>query len=371
MLLSNTLSYILPIAQFQMNNLIDFYKGKSVFITGHTGFKGSWLTQILLDAGAEIHGYSLNPNNDQKHFDMLGLRNRINNTFGDIRDSDLLSAAVKESQSEIVFHLAAQALVRKSYEDPAETYETNVMGSLNLLQSVRDVKSIKSLVYITSDKCYENQEWSWGYREIDTLGGVDPYSSSKACAEILFSSFQRSFFKDLNLSAASARAGNVIGGGDWSQDRIIPDCIRAAEKNSELRLRNPNATRPWQHVLEPLSGYLSLAQKLYEFPGKYESSWNFGPSTQDVRTVEQVAQTILKAMGAGEVKFDTERTSLHEANLLQLNCEKSRQEIGWNPRWNVETTIAKTAEWYKLVASGTDALEVTRRQIQDYFGGHK
>ena len=208
-------------------------------------------------------------------------------------------------------------------------------------------------------------------KEIDALGGVDPYSSSKACAEILFSSFQRSFFTDLSLSAASARAGNVIGGGDWSQDRIIPDCIRAAETNSELRLRNPNATRPWQHVLEPLSGYLSLAQKLYEFPGRYEGSWNFGPSTQDVRTVEQVAQTILKVMGAGVVKFDTKRTNPHEANLLQINCEKSRQEIGWAPRWNVETTIAKTAEWYKLVASGTDALEVTRRQIQEYFGGHK
>jgi CDP-glucose 4,6-dehydratase len=371
MLLVSTFSYILQIAQFRMNDLMNFYKGKSVFITGHTGFKGAWLTQILLDAGAEVHGYSLIPNNDQKHFDMLGLRNKIETTFGDIRDPDLLSVALKESKPEIVFHLAAQALVRKSYEDPAETYETNVMGSLNLLQSVRGMKSIKSLVYITSDKCYENQEWSWGYREIDALGGVDPYSSSKACAEILFSSFQRSFLMDLNLSAASARAGNVIGGGDWSQDRIIPDCIRAAETNSELRLRNPKATRPWQHVLEPLSGYLGLAQKLYEFPGKFEGSWNFGPSTQDVLTVEQVAQTILKAMGAGLIDSDTQGTNPHEANLLQLNCEKSRQELGWSSRWNVETTIAKTAEWYKLVASGIDALEVTRSQIQDYFGGHK
>lgn len=354
-----------------INSELGFFRDKRVFITGHTGFKGTWLTQILHDAGAVIQGYSLSPTATQKLFDMLGLRKKVDNTFGDIRDSGLLAKSLNEFQPEIVFHLAAQALVRRSYEDPFETYETNVMGSLNLLQSIRSVKSIKSMVYITSDKCYENQEWNWGYREIDPLGGIDPYSSSKACAEILFSSFQRSFFSDLNLSAATARAGNVIGGGDWSQDRIIPDCIRASEMNSELILRNPNATRPWQHVLEPLSGYLNLAQKLFKYPGKYEGSWNFGPSGQDTRTVEQVARTILKAMGNGAIKIDTRATNPHEANLLQLNCEKSNQELDWTPKWDVETTIAKTADWYQSVASGSDALEMTRQQIQDYFGGIK
>lgn len=348
---------------------LGFFRGKKVFITGHTGFKGTWLTQILLDSGAEIHGYSLEPSENQRHFEMLGLRTKVGNTFADIRNAELLAFSLREFQPEIIFHLAAQALVRKSYQDPLDTYQTNVIGSLNLLQSSRGVKNLKSLVYITSDKCYENQEWSWGYRENDVLGGVDPYSSSKACAEILFSSFQRSFFSQELFSAATARAGNVIGGGDWSEDRIIPDCVRAAEGNMEIVLRSPNATRPWQHVLEPLSGYLSLAQHLYEYAGKYEGAWNFGPSSQDTRTVEQVARQIIDTLGSGKITIDSFQNHPHEAKLLQLNCDKSNIELNWTPRWDVDTTINKTATWYKEVSAGADPLAVTRRQIEEYFGG--
>jgi CDP-glucose 4,6-dehydratase len=353
----------------KLKNNLSFFHGKRVFISGHTGFKGTWLTQVLLDAGAKVHGYSLENSKNQKHFDLLGLKPKVENTFGDIRDSAKLSSSMKEFKPDIVFHLAAQALVRKSYLDPFETYETNVMGSLNLLQSARSVESIKSLVFVTSDKCYENQEWYWGYRESDALGGIDPYSSSKACAEILFSSFQRSYFQNTGLAAATARAGNVIGGGDWSEDRIVPDCIRASEAESELILRNPHSTRPWQHVLEPLSGYLRLSQRLFESPGKYEGSWNFGPSSQDTRTVEQVARTIIDAMGAGRITIESLGENPHEASLLQLNCDKSNQELQWSPLWDVDTTIQKTAEWYQQVTSGVDALEITRQQIREYFGG--
>jgi CDP-glucose 4,6-dehydratase len=352
-----------------MDNSLDFYRGKKVFITGHTGFKGSWLTQILVDVGAKVHGYSLENSANQRHFDLLNLTPSIESTFGDIRDSAKLASSMKSFKPDIVFHLAAQALVRKSYLDPYETYETNVMGSLNLLQSVRGVESVKSLVFITSDKCYENQEWHWGYRESDLLGGVDPYSSSKACAEILFSSFQRSYFHSIGLSAATARAGNVIGGGDWSEDRIVPDCIRASESNSELILRNPHATRPWQHVLEPLSGYLTLAQKLFESPGEFEGSWNFGPSSKDARTVEQVARTIMQSMGTGRITIESLVDNPHEATLLQLNCDKSNHRLNWKPRWDVDTTIQKTAEWYRRISSGKNALEITRLQIDEYFGG--
>lgn len=350
-------------------NNFDFFKGKRVFITGHTGFKGSWLTQILVDAGAEVSGYSNPESENRLHFDALGLESKINNYEGDIRNSDFLFQALRESNPNIVFHLAAQALVRKSYENPKETYETNVIGSLNLLNAVRNCENVGSVVYVTSDKCYENQEWVWGYKETDLLGGSDPYSSSKACAEILFSSFHRSFFLNSATTIVSARAGNVIGGGDWSADRIVPDCVRAALSDSEIILRNPASTRPWQHVLEPLSGYLQLAEASYIEPGKFQGSWNFGPASNETKTVEEIASTMLQILKGGKIVIENTDNKYHEAKLLQLNCEKAINELHWRPRWNVHETIEKTASWYKEYSNGVAALDITRRQISEYFGG--
>ncbi|MBM9501971.1 CDP-glucose 4,6-dehydratase [Leptospira sp. 201903071] len=351
-----------------MDSLIRFFKGKRILITGHTGFKGSWLTFILKQAGADVAGYALPPITEVSHFDLLGLKKEILHTEGDIRDFSKLNDLFQSFKPEIVFHLAAQALVRESYSDPRTTFETNVMGSVNLLQAVHLSDSIKTLVYITSDKCYENVEWVWGYREIDQLGGHDPYSASKASAELVFSSYLRSFFlKKKDFGAASARAGNVIGGGDWSVDRIIPDCIRAVTTNGKIILRNPNATRPWQHVLEPLSGYLTLAKNLSEDPKKFSSAWNFGPSTQKVRTVYEVSRSIIDSLGKGEIIIDQSHDKVHEAHLLQLNCDKAHQYLNWYPRWSVDQTLEATASWYKHYMEGGDIREKTKEQIEKYF----
>jgi CDP-glucose 4,6-dehydratase len=285
-----------------------------------------------------------------------------------VRDATLLANTLIEFQPEFVFHLAAQALVRPSYDDPAATFSTNVMGSVNLLDAIRQCDSVRSLVYITSDKCYENVEWIWGYRENDQLGGRDPYSASKAAAEIVFSSYARSFFEDRPLlGAATTRAGNVIGGGDWAVDRIIPDCIRAIEAGEPIRLRNPRATRPWQHVLEPLSGYLLLAARLYEDPSRWAGSWNFGPSTYEVRTVENVAEIIIGHLGKGHIEIVESQAQLHEARLLQLNCDKAHQLLEWYPRWHVGQTLEATALWYKNIINGGDAEQITRAQIYEFF----
>jgi CDP-glucose 4,6-dehydratase len=351
-----------------LDELFDFFKNKRVLVTGHTGFKGSWLTLVLRKMGAEVLGYALAPEESHNHFTLLGLESEIQHCVGDIRDAEKLAKFCLDFQPEIVLHLAAQALVKKSYLNPTETYSTNVMGSLNLLEAVRLCPSIKSLVYVTSDKCYENLEWPWGYRENDRLGGADPYSSSKACAEILFSSFARSFFTERNnFSAASVRAGNVIGGGDWSTDRIIPDCVRAAESNSALILRSPNATRPWQHVLEPISGYLKLAMMLYKEPKKFEGSWNFGPSSHEIRTVLDVSQAVINVLGSGTIKIEENFSNLHEAKLLQLNCDRSNHILGWYPRWDVDTTIEKTGVWYKSFMGGKSTKETTLNQVEEFF----
>jgi CDP-glucose 4,6-dehydratase len=271
-------------------------------------------------------------------------------------------------QPEIVFHLAAQPLVKKSYADPALTFDTNVMGSVNLLDAVRQCTTVRSLVYVTSDKCYENLEWVWGYRENDQLGGYDPYSASKAAAEIVFSAYARSFFSSRpSLGAATARAGNVIGGGDWAVDRIVPDCIRAIENEQPIQLRNPSATRPWQHVLEPLSGYLVLAFKLYEKPNKFGGSWNFGPMSTEVRTVHDVALYIIQTLGIGSIEITESELQQHEARLLQLNCDKAHQDLGWKPRWGVDKTFSATAEWYKAFMAGDTVENITRAQIKDFF----
>jgi len=350
------------------HTLVNSFKGKKVFITGHTGFKGSWLAFLLHEMGAKVCGYALPPSGTQNHFEMLKLETKIKHIEGDIRDGAGLSDALNHFQPEYVFHLAAQALVRPSYQDPAATFSTNVMGSVNLLDAVRTCDSVRSLVYVTSDKCYENVEWVWGYRETDQLGGRDPYSASKAAAEIAFSSYARSFFAQRPaLGAASARAGNVIGGGDWAVDRIIPDCIRAIEADQPVCLRNPGATRPWQHVLEPIRGYLMLAASLYEEPKNWEGAWNFGPSTEEIRTVKTVAEVIVLHIGKGRVEVVESPNQVHEARLLQLNCDKAHQLLGWHPRWHVDKTLEATALWYKAIMNCGPAEDITRQQLHEFF----
>lgn len=348
--------------------VLESFSGKRVFLTGHTGFKGSWLAFLLTELGADVMGFALPPEPGPSHFELLGLQSRISHVVGDIRDDSALCGAMQAFQPEYVFHLAAQALVKKSYNDPIATFGSNVMGAVHLLDAVRQCDSVRSLVYVTSDKCYENVEWVWGYRENDRLGGHDPYSASKAAAEIAFSAYARSYFSlRPTLGAATARAGNVIGGGDWAVDRIVPDCIRAIETNNPIRLRNPKATRPWQHVLEPISGYMLLAAQLRNQPAEYAGSWNFGPSTAEVRTVQEVASAIIRHLARGRIEIADSEQHHHEARLLQLNCDKAHQLLGWHPRWHVDKTLAATAQWYRAILDGDDAASITRAQLQDYF----
>ena len=342
--------------------------GRRVMVTGHTGFKGSWLAFLLNEIGADVLGYALPPSEPRSHFQLLELERMIRHMEGDIRDGDKLVQTMHEFKPEFVFHLAAQALVRPSYENPKETFDTNVSGSVNLLEAVRNCEAVRSLVYITSDKCYENVEWVWGYRENDRLGGRDPYSASKAAAEMVFSAYAHSFFSHRSdLGAATTRAGNVIGGGDWAKDRIVPDCIRAIESDVAITLRNPNATRPWQHVLEPLSGYLLLATQLFDEPLKYGGAWNFGPPSSEVRTVLEVAEHIVNRRGQGTITIQKAADEQHEAQLLQLSCDKANQKLGWRPRWNVSQTLDATADWYHAVYEGASASSITREQLKEYF----
>lgn len=357
-----------------MNNLKEKYnflrefKGKKVFITGHTGFKGSWLAYILHECGAIVRGFSLRPVHQDSHYQQLGLPSLIDSQYGDITDSNSLIHSIESFQPEYVFHLAAQALVKQAYDDPFETFNTNIIGSVNLLEAVKRCNSIRSLVYITSDKCYENNEWIWGYRETDKLGGRDPYSASKAAAEIIFSSFYRSFLSDIDyLGAATARAGNVIGGGDWAENRIIPDCIRAFNNNESVTIRSPYSTRPWQHVLEPLSGYLLLASKLYDDPKRFAGAWNFGPSVTSPLNVEEVTLRAIKHYGKGDLIIQEPKNGFHEANLLQLNCDKAYQLLDWKPNWTTEETIEETITWYKRYHQGESAASITKSQIEKYF----
>ena len=349
------------------SSIFKLFKDKKVFITGHTGFKGSWLTTILLEIGAEVMGYSLQPEYQPNHFELLNLSDKIIHEIGDIRNAQNLFEKINNFKPEFIFHLAAQPLVQKSYNNPVETFNTNIIGTVNILESVRNCDSVKSLIIVTSDKCYENVEWIWGYRENDKMGGHDPYSASKGAAELVFSSYSRSYFaNNKNLGYASVRAGNVIGGGDWSENRIIPDCIRSINQNIPIEIRNPFATRPWQHVLEPLSGYLVLAAKIYENPNTYSGSWNFGPSSSEVRTVEEVANEMVKYLESGSVKVVNSNNN-HEANLLQLNCDKAHQLLKWQPRWNFKETIFFTADWYKKNNEGYETFEITQNQIKTYF----
>lgn len=353
----------------EMNVMLkDFYKGKRVLVTGHTGFKGSWLALWLTALGADVAGFSLPPAGKNDHFVLLGLEGLMNSRTGDIRDGALLKSVFDEFRPEIVFHLAAQALVRRSYNEPKYTFDTNVGGSVNVLEAVRATPGIRSVVYITSDKCYHNKEWVWGYRETDELGGEDPYSASKAAAEIVYHAYQASFFSQRpDLGVATARAGNVIGGGDWSEDRIVPDTIRSLRDGQPVVLRNPASTRPWQHVLEPLSGYLALAQALYRSPQEFAGSWNFGPTVDSIKTVRDLAEKIKDTWGAGKIVVQPQAHAPHEAGLLHLNCDKSHQRLCWSPRWGFSRGVEKTVEWYKRVLAGDPAASVTGAHIREYM----
>jgi CDP-glucose 4,6-dehydratase len=346
-----------------------FFKGKKVLVTGHTGFKGSWLSVWLMQMGAHVTGFALPPKTPRDHFVALGLAKRMRHIEGDLRDFKQIQRAIAKAEPEIVFHLAAQPLVRLSYAEPKLTFDTNVGGAVNLLEAIRGCPSVRTLVFITSDKCYRNKEWAWGYRENDELGGPEAYSASKACAEIVFSSYQESyFFQRAGFAAATARAGNVIGGGDWSLDRIVPDCIRALEKGRPINIRNPIATRPWQHVLEPLSGYLLLAQRLGSRDGKkFRGAWNFGPMKESNRTVRELVEKSLKVWGGGKASMAKKNPgALHEARFLHLNCDKAHQELGWSPTWHFDEGVEQTILWYRERLKRADAWELTTGQIEAY-----
>ena len=344
----------------------DFYKGRRVLVTGHTGFKGSWLSAILLMAGVEVTGYSLEPPTEPSLFELAGMKGRMNSVVGDVRDLPHLLQVFEEVQPEIVFHLAAQPIVRESYRDPVGTYETNVMGTVNILEAVRRTESVRSFLNVTTDKVYENREWAWGYREIDPLDGYDPYSNSKSCSELVTHSYKKSFFMDGRCRVSTARAGNVIGGGDFAADRIIPDCIRAAEKKDPIIVRNPFSTRPYQHVLEPLSAYLLIAERQYGEPEK-EGYYNVGPEDKDCVTTGELADIFCAAWGEGMHWINKSDGGPHEANFLKLDCSKIRAELGWRPVWGVREAVGKTVEFAKALRAGRDAFEVVREQIDEYF----
>ena len=347
---------------------LSFFKGKRILVTGDTGFKGAWLSLWLHELGADVVGYALPPERKEDHFNVAGLNHLIHHVDGDIRDLASLKKLVDDFRPEFLFHLAAQALVRVSYEEPKLSFDTNLGGSVNVLEVSRLSESLRVLIYVTSDKCYRNKEWIWGYRESDELGGHDPYSASKAAAEVVFSAYMDSFFnKRQSFGAASVRAGNVIGGGDWAPDRIVPDSIRALQNDRPIIIRNPLSTRPWQHVLEPLSGYLRLAVKLYDTPQDYSGPWNFGPRGESMRSVQDLVEKVIGCWGRGKIHVKREEGAPYEARMLHLNCDKAHQMLGWQPRWDFDRAVAETVRWYKEVYSGGLALEMTRGQIRDYM----
>ena len=358
------------------NTFNGFYSGKRVLVTGHTGFKGSWLSIWLNEMGAKVIGIAQEPFSERDNYALSGIGNKIEADIrGDIRDAYQMKQIFQEYQPEIVFHLAAQPLVRLSYDIPVETYETNVMGTIHVLEAIRTTPSVKVGIMITTDKCYENKEQVWGYRENEPMGGYDPYSSSKGCCELAISSWRRSFFNPKDYakhgkSIASVRAGNVIGGGDWATDRIIPDCIRALEAGHPIDIRNPKAVRPWQHVLEPLGGYLLLAQKMWNEPTVYCEGWNFGPSAPSIANVWDVASKVIAHYGKGELRDLSDSNALHEANLLMLDISKAKFKLGWEPRMNLDQCIELTVDWYKRYNS-EDVCSLCMGQINKYLAYDK
>lgn len=347
----------------------DIYHNKKVLITGHTGFKGSWLALWLSQMGAKITGYSLQPPTEPNHFHLLNID--IHSIIGDVRDADKLKQIFKEQQPEIVFHLAAQAIVRLSYKDPLETFTSNVMGTVNVLEASRASSTVRAIINVTSDKCYENREWPWAYRENDPMGGHDPYSASKGCAELVTTSYRKSFFpleeyqKSHQILVASARAGNVIGGGDWGDDRLVPDIMWATSQNERVQIRNPQATRPWQHVLEPLSGYLLLGQQLLEGKKEFSEAWNFGPTDEGHRNVLTVVRELKKHWSNIDYQIETDEKNPHEANLLKLDCSKTYAKLKWKPVWDSSVTFAKTAQWYRMYYESGHVL--SEEQLTEYI----
>ncbi|WP_017752677.1 CDP-glucose 4,6-dehydratase [Clostridium tyrobutyricum] len=349
-----------------MGKFNNIYDGKKVFVTGHTGFKGSWLTLWLKKLGADVMGYSLEPNTNPNLFNVCKCNSKCNSIIGDIRDYEKLNQSLNEYKPDIVFHLAAQPIVRLSYEKAKLTYETNIMGTVNLLEICKNIKSIKSVVVITTDKCYENKESIYGYRENDPMGGFDPYSSSKACVELIVSAYRDSFYNKNKIGLSSARAGNVIGGGDWAQDRLIPDFVREVSNSNIVVIRNPDAIRPWQHVLEPLSGYLWLGALMYEDTKRYSSSWNFGPEDNNIFNVSDILNLAIKSWGEGNIKVD-KNEQLHEAKLLRLDITKAKTYLKWEPIYNMDETVDKTIKWYKTYYAGKDDIvDFTLSQIENY-----
>jgi len=355
-------------------HLAETYVGRRVLVTGHTGFKGSWLCQWLLNLGATVSGYALQPPTSPALFDALELKQRMQDVRGDVRDAAKIQQEVRRFEPEFVFHLAAQPLVRYSYQQPVETYETNVLGTVYLLEALRQWNQPCSVVVVTTDKCYENREWCYGYREVDPMGGADPYSSSKGMAELAVSAWRRSYWQDCRIRLASARAGNVIGGGDWALDRIVPDCIRALQAGLPVDVRNPGATRPWQHVLDPLAGYLLLASRLDPSAVSDQKvaplcdGFNFGPAVESSRPVRDVVETLLKYL-PGSWRNLHAGAALHEAGLLHLCTDRARHVLGWRPVWDFEQTVFRTAEWYSEYAETRDAAALVNRQLDAYVQG--
>ena len=361
-----------------MNNPFkNIYKGKKVLITGHTGFKGSWLTTWLIQLGAQVTGYSLEPPTKPNMFEICGLHNKITHITGDIRSEEKLKNIFKEYKPEIVFHMAAQPLVMMSYKNPRLTYETNIMGTVNVFEAVRASKSVEVVVNITSDKCYENKEWIYGYREIDPMGGYDPYSSSKGCSELVTSAYRNSYFNpenhgnSHNVTLASVRAGNVIGGGDWAENRLIPDCIKSLIQKETIIIRNPKAIRPWQHVLEPLSGYLWLGSLIWRYGPKFGECWNFGPSDNNILTVEEIVNEIIHLWGNGKYLIDN-NSKLHEVNLLKLDINKSKYYLGWKPVYDINESLKQTINWYLNYYNKKENMyKHTLKQIKNYIKSAK
>ena len=345
---------------------MDFYKGKRVLITGHTGFKGAWLCQMLINAGAEVTGYALNPPTKPSLFEIANISGKMNSVIGDIRDLSKLKETFIKTQPEIVFHLAAQPIVRESYKNPVYTYETNVMGTVNICECVRTSDSVKSFLNVTTDKVYLNKEWEWGYRENEELDGYDPYSNSKSCSELVTHSYINSFFKNMNIAVSTARAGNVIGGGDFASDRIIPDCIRAAIKHEDIVVRNPFSTRPYQHVLEPIYAYLMIAQKQYE-DIKYAGYYNVGPDDRDCFQTGALVDLFVKHWGEGMKWIDKYDGGPHEANFLKLDCSKLKKTFGWQPHWDLNIAIEKVVEWSKCWLTNGDIEKCMNKQIEEFM----
>lgn len=366
------MEYTSTLESLEMIEFNGIYHGCRVLVTGHTGFKGCWLCLCLTRLGAQVVGYSLSPPTDPSLFDLARIKDLLQTYFADIRDAESLASVMREFEPEIVFHLAAQPLVRNSYKCPIDTYATNVMGTVHLLEAVRSCPSVKAVVNVTTDKCYENREWIWGYRENDRLGGFDPYSSSKACSELVTAAFRSSYFNPVEydkhgVAIATARAGNVIGGGDWAVDRLVPDIIRAILAGDVIRIRNPRAIRPWQHVLEPLNGYLALAQRLYENGPSFAEAWNFGPFDADAKPVEWIANRMCQLWGE-TARYEIENSvNLHESQCLKLDCSKSLSELGWRPRWDLEKTLQSIIEWMTAYRDGGDLQKVCFQQIQEYY----